>query len=436
MVSGKTFDSIPDELILEIFSRLSTKTIARCRCVSKRWKSSALIRSGFHHEDFTELTRPRLLIGVKKEGEWSFYSTLQPQPQNSYEKSSSPVVAATEFHSKFSKGISEYNCSYASGLIYFHNMRIPREDKDVKRVICNPLTGQYVILPELRGVSYSYLGFDPIDKEFKVLFMTNPEYIASSGADHYILTLGTGELRWRKIKCPFTHEPFWERICIDGVLYYSAHVDYDGGRSSHVIVCFDVRSEAFKLLDLNRRFDGMINYKGKLCGIYLDYANDGGFPVKLSMRVLEDVEKPEWSNYVYSFSAQNEVVKVNYVYTLNLSAVGVTASGEIVLSTNSTSNPFYVFYFNPERNTLQSVEIQGVGGANCENIKCADYVEGLIVNDAMQLKSSPLQLEGENIVPKRPEPERRRHTSADLSKSFQSVKSKEPNNSIILLALS
>ncbi|XP_010501501.1 PREDICTED: putative F-box protein At1g30930 [Camelina sativa] len=461
MDSGKPFDSIPDDLLIKILSKLPAKSIAKCRCVSKLWKSSALMRSGFHRDDFTDLfltrrrskaRRRRLLIGVLQleAGEWSFYST--PQPQNPSEKSSSLVA---DFHINFSKGISKYNCSYTSGLIYFHKMCIPREDEDVKHVICNPLTGQYMILPQLRGGSYSYLGFDPVDKEFKLLLMNTRDYIASKDTDQYILTIGTGrrELRWRKIQCPFTHEPLWERVCINGVLYYLTHHATNG--RFYAIVCFDVRSEKFKLVTYgyDRRFNNLINYKGKLCGIYLDYAYGGGFPVKLSMKVLE---KREWSSYVYSLSAdQSEVVNVER----NLSVVGVTASGDIVLSTNSASNPFYVFYFNPEMNTLQTVEMQGVGD-NCDwrYAFVQDYVEDISVTDAMQLKSTtPLQL-GQNIVPERPkpqqrggtsldlskssqsvqkkeqiivserlEPQRRRHMSPDLSKSFQSVKSKEPN---------
>lgn len=44
---------------------------------------------------------------------------------------------------------------------------------------------------------------------------------------------------------------------------------------------------------------------------------------------------------------------------------GVTASGEIVLSMDDEpyiSEPYYVFYLNPEMNTLKSVEIKGFGG--------------------------------------------------------------------------
>nr|P0C2C9.1 RecName: Full=F-box only protein 12 [Arabidopsis thaliana] len=367
-------NSIPIDLIYEILSRLPAKSVARCRCVSKRW------RSILRHQVFTELfltrsnARPRLLIGVQQDGEWSFLST--PQPQNRHE-SSSLVVAAADFHTKFSSGKSRHQCTYAS------------------------------------GGSYSYLGFDPIDKEFKVLFMDTCDFIASKDEDHYILTLGTGELKWRKIQCPFTHEPFWERICINGVLYYSAYYSDSNGRS-HLIACFDVRSEKFNFIATKHRYDQLINYKGKLCGINLEYARHvGGFPVKLSMWVLEDVEKPEWSKHVYSLWTESEVVKVNR----NLSVSGMTATGDIVLSMEDATNPFYVFNFNPDRNTLQvqSVEIQGLG-ANRDHIAChafVDYVEDFSVSDAvLQLKSSPLQQQGQD-------------TSHDLSKS---VKNKQLDN--------
>ncbi|XP_023645580.1 putative F-box protein At1g30930 isoform X2 [Capsella rubella] len=417
-------NSIPIDLIIEILSRLPEKSASRFRCVSKQWKSLALTRSGFHRDDFSDLlTRssarpPRLLFGVAKDREWSFYSTLLPQ--NPYDKSSSLVVsAAGDFHTKFSKGTSEFNCSYASGLIYFHRMCIPREDEDEKRVIYNPLTGQYVILPELRGYSYSYLGFDPVDKEFKVLFMSTSDYIASSDTDHYILTLGARKLRWRKIRCPFTHEPVWDRICINGVLYYLA-IGTDG--RSFLIVCFDVRTEKFKFICTPERyFPSLINYKGKLC---LYDSECCRFSRKLSMLVLEDVEKEEWTTYSYKLRAEIEVVKVNK----NLEVVGVTASGDIVLSTESACKLFYVFYYNPGRNTLQSVEIQGVGDANRDRrvYTFADYAEDLSVDDAMKLKSIPLQ-PVQNVDPERPEPRRRTHISPDLSKSPQSVKCKEQN---------
>ncbi|KAL9858456.1 putative F-box protein [Arabidopsis thaliana] len=143
-----------------------------------------------------------------------------------------------------------------------------------------------------------------------------------------ILTLGTGELRWRKIQCALTHEPYYEHngICINWV---------------REIEIFDAKC-FFALDDIQ-----LINYKGKLGGI--SWNNHEVAPVELSMWVLEDVEKQEWSKNVY-------ILPKNVVPNNWLHAAGVTVEGDIVFSEAVVSNPFDVFYFNPEKNTLQHVE--------------------------------------------------------------------------------
>ncbi|XP_023644419.1 putative F-box protein At1g30920 [Capsella rubella] len=166
--------------------------------------------------------------------------------------------------------------------------------------------------PTLR---FSKEGFDPIGKQFKVLAMFN------SVNDHSILTLGTEKLSWRTIQSP--------------------------------------SSEEFKVVGHECDFSwttNLVNYKGKL-GVIEHDLTDG--LIKLQMWVLEDIDKNEWSKlYDYILkTTENKVVKdITY-----LSVVGVTASGEIVLADyDDACEPFYVFYFNPEKNTLRSVEIQGV----------------------------------------------------------------------------
>ncbi|CAH8263370.1 unnamed protein product [Arabidopsis lyrata] len=267
--------SIPVDLIFDILSRLPEKSIARFLCVSKLWGS--IVCGPYFTEMFLtrSLARPRLLFVVVRCDEWSFFSS--PHPQNPYGKSS--LVVAADFQMKLSKGVSRHSCSYANGLIYFPSMWISKEEYDEEvRMICNPSTGQYVILPKL------------LRRSEKFMFIEAKHFCDTSNAH-------------------------------------------------------------------------LINYKGKLGGISLKYACDGGFPLELSMWVLEDVEKHEWSKYVYTLRAENKVVKVKN----NLSVVGTTARGEIVLSKNKsniiidTIKPFYVFYFNPEKNTLLSVEIQDFG---------------------------------------------------------------------------
>ncbi|XP_010480880.1 PREDICTED: putative F-box protein At1g30925 [Camelina sativa] len=211
------------------------------------------------------LAHPRLLIGVKQDGEWFLFSA--PQPQNP-----SSLVVTADFHMKMSFDLIYYeSCRYASGLLYFPSIRISKEynhdtyDMNEMHAICNPSTGQ----------------------SEKVEFL-NP---------------GT--------------------------------------------------------CDMNATTT-LINYKGKLGLINMkyDHSHDHGFPLELDMWVLEDIEKREFSAYVYTLRTDDEdkVVKDDQY----ISVVGANASGEIVLVKDNASAPFYVFYFNPERNILRSVEIQGI----------------------------------------------------------------------------
>ncbi|ESQ33556.1 hypothetical protein EUTSA_v10009439mg [Eutrema salsugineum] len=356
-------DSIPIDIVLEICSRLPTKSIARCRFVSKLWESI------FCRPDFTESfltmssSRPRLLFAIQEvqNSDWFFFSS--PQPHNLYENKASLVVAA-DFHLKHSKDMSWLHfCGYASGLICCCNRKwISEEKEDRVHVICNPSTGQCASLPKLRTnrESRSFLGFDPIDKEFKVL----------STADYRILTLRTMNKSWRKIQCSFSHYPYSDAICINGVLYYLAHIEED---SSSVIVCFDVRSETYKFIESEGPYAKLINYMGKLCGIR--FGGRWG-TIKLHVWILEDAEKLECSTYDYTLHDDKF-----YVDSSEYFVAGVTATGEIVLSMKDTSQPFYVIYYNPKRNTLQGVEIKGFGdefnAGNNEVYVFVDHVEAL-----------------------------------------------------------
>ncbi|CAA7061262.1 unnamed protein product [Microthlaspi erraticum] len=376
-------DSIPNDLLLEIFSRLPAKSVGRFRCVSKQWGSM------LRHQYFTELfltrsqARPRLLFALNRDKEWSFFST--PQLQNPYGNSVS--VEAT-FHMKFSqlRCIPTTLPCLISGLIYFSRVESsPKESDDGAPVIFNPTSRQYVSFPERIGFD-SFIGFDPIDKQHKVL-------VTGRGGNHRVLTLGTGETMWRKIQCPLFHRPLDSDrgICINGVLYYFADTYDENDKRYDVIVCFDVRSEKFSFIDGKSYGDRdfkWINYKGKLgvieCVIKFSFA-------ELRLWVLEDVEKQEWSNYVYPLP-RDDIYKA--VDRDNVSVVGMTATGEIVLSNICVSSKrLNVFYFNPERNTFQSVGIKGIGEYYYEKpfhrvYAFVDVVDDLHVNDAKYLKSS------------------------------------------------
>ncbi|XP_019085401.1 PREDICTED: F-box protein At2g15640-like [Camelina sativa] len=304
--------SINDDLILEILSRLPSKSIARFRCLSKQWASM--------------LSRKR----------------------------------------------------YASGLFYLHGCGSQR-----RPLISNPITGRYAILPYLYSYRnlYVFFGFDPIDMQYKALRMAYPW----DPNRHKTLTFGDGDMKWRKVKGSLRHEIKSEGICINGVLYYLGYTpncfnDDHVVTSAWIIVCFDLRSEKITCIDVNR-FGKLINYKGKLALIYL--GKDSAAINELHMWVLDDVEKHEWSKHAYTLTHDK-------LFRRHFRIAGATTWGEIVFSMHkyTPNKPFYVFYFNPEKNTLKRVEIKGFGEYSCTVFTFVNHVEDLDVNDLKLLKST------------------------------------------------
>ncbi|XP_010431427.1 PREDICTED: F-box protein At3g57580-like [Camelina sativa] len=380
MERGRNMEPLPTDLILEIFTRLPSKSVARFRTLSKHWAST--LRSPDFKKQFLARSsaRPRLLFAVERYqyNEWFFF--LSPQPQNRRYEKSLPL----DYHTKFRGDVSRYICSYASGLIYFPFVRIIEEEAPL---ICNPITGMYEVLAVRKySRSRGFLGFDTIDKQFKVL-------------DFYsILTVGgSGEVNWRtqNVSCDlWYHRCSTAGICINGVLYYLAKTFIE---PSFVVVRFDVKSEEFEFIDaacLNDHLEhpselSLVNFKGKLGMISCNVADAcGRRTVELCMWVLEDVETQEWVKYVYTLP-HNEILG-----SCEFKVAGVTVTGDIVLCMKHTCKPYYVFYFNPEKNTLQSVEIHGFG-AELESVEdrgevyaFVDHVEDLSVDDGLQLKSS------------------------------------------------
>ncbi|XP_019095775.1 PREDICTED: putative F-box protein At1g31090 [Camelina sativa] len=340
------------DLMLEILSRSSAKTVSRFRRASKFWEST------LRRHYFTELfltrssARPRLLISLEKSGELIFCSSTQLQnPEDS------SLVVTAEFHISFPADWRLQNCYAVSGLVYCLNSPF---SVDRLPVICKPSTGQHVSLPKpkvTKELVHNFFGYDPILKQFKVLVMSHAKDVAIHEA--WILTLGTAQWRLKKRRC--LHYPLSEGICINGVLYYIGRVVEVNG------------------IGLWSRPSVLVNFKGKLGGIQSEWrandAVDGRLSLVLSLWVLEDAVKREFSKRVYNLPELWENRNVN----ASVHIAGVTSTGEVVLSREYTSsNPFYVFYFNLDSYTLRRVEIKGFEKFERYRVRTfVDHVEDL-----------------------------------------------------------
>ncbi|XP_010445843.1 PREDICTED: F-box protein At3g47030-like [Camelina sativa] len=350
---GEYSKEIPVDLLIDVFSRLPLKDVASCRCVSKLW--SSILRCPEFTQLFLKIStvRPRILFTFLYNDKRIFYS--MPQDLNPNRNYSSPI--SPYYQMQFPKGLGscEDMCPSILGLIC---------NKSKKPMICNPSTGEYISLPlakTKRNQMRPYFGYDPIDKIFKVLCVSD-DYV------YRVSTLGTGVGTWKKVECSIPHQPLHTEICIDGVLYYLAERLGNGTPSRYMLVCFDVKLERFKFLvvDLLILSSALINYQGKL-GILLP--NQGSINKRtesFELRVLENSDEVKWSKTVYVLpSYWNDLVAYN-----NLRFVGMTSAGVIVLSTYQLLKPFYLFYYNTVKNTVVRVEIEFGSEfyCNCPNV--------------------------------------------------------------------
>ncbi|XP_019087640.1 PREDICTED: putative F-box protein At1g53360 [Camelina sativa] len=330
-------DLIPDDLLIDIFSRVSVKSLGRCRCVSELWEYI------LGRPDFTELflTRapPRLLFAFKAKKELYVFSS--PQPQSPDDEIS--CLVATPYK-RFPKYFPTDICTSQYGLVFLQHRR-----RKAAQVVCNPLTRHCMTLPKLKatGVERSYFGFDPTSKQFKVLCMTRSRYVTHN--THRILTLESGKRVWRTIQDPIPgHSPLDDdEICINGVLYYIALFPMPVLK----IVCFDFRREKFGFIKLDKDMFPvpkltLFNYKGKL-GVH---QNEMMELEKNVWWVLEDVGEDKW--FKRKCMLPPEVT--------NMMCVGMKGTGEIVFtpSTCYLSDSFYILFFNTEKNTVRRIYIR------------------------------------------------------------------------------
>ncbi|KAF8105178.1 hypothetical protein N665_0162s0056 [Sinapis alba] len=363
--------TIPDELIIEILSRLPAKSIAICRTVSKEWES--LLRTPAFTDSFLAISsaQPRILLTFKCSGKWHYCSTLQPQH---LDKELSVVEA--DYHMRLIGGSGPESCLSVQGFTCLIDRPVLMGKNERVPVICNPCTGQHLTLPKVKANNSdlrTFFGYDPINKQFKVLCMTVTNYRKQvNSKEHQVLTIGKGRLCWRKIKCLFLHYPERNRdgICIDGILYYVARSD-----KTCLIASFDIRSEEFRLINMPEGskltyISALVNFKGKVCVVV--YSGSHG-----ELWVLDDTHKEKWSKHIFvSPNTDFEGVKSTWV----------TDTGEIAWVISSWKNPFYVFIYNMDSKRVRRVEINGIEDNVLKGIdryishlSVTNYVENVMV---------------------------------------------------------
>ncbi|CAF1873654.1 unnamed protein product [Brassica napus] len=317
----------------------------------------------------------------------SYSSSPQPQPQ----PQSTDEMFAADHHMSFSfpRPVKEVSTSVGGFVcVSFSGYQSGRKFMAAESVVCNPSTGQSLIIPRMKTMKRTgmirFFGYDLVEKQHKVLAMVRPPGRGNRTEDHQVLTLlggGNERATWRMAECgiPCASSRDRQNICINGVFYYIELVS-DGGRDG-MIICFDLTSEKFSSVefdrDLNpvrRNYPGwLLDFNGKLALI-----PSGSLYVTSKSIVMWVLQDSEWSKLVYILPP---VWKVVVGPEECLEIIGVTGPNEFVMSPRYSSDPFHVYYCDFEKETVTRVVIQGMGafgsGRRYSVRTCLNHVEDL-----------------------------------------------------------
>ncbi|CAH2038802.1 unnamed protein product [Thlaspi arvense] len=316
---------IPLELTVDILKKLPAKSLVRFRCVSKQWLSIISRRRGFIDSIVTRSsTQP------PRDAHLIFENIFSHRDVECCMVLSSSSRSPEE---KSLLSIPEGTYDYVRGLI------LSWSDYLNRAVIYNPTTRQCLKLPEkeVRGGGSCYLGYDPLENEYKVLFIP----IGSMEQACRVFTLGAKQ--WRTIQGVASHGPLFGAVCIDGFIYYIAKAHDCEYAFLYQLMSFDVRSEKFYRVDapetLKDHASALIDYQGKL----------GFVCCKKGMEIwVVDDKQSSWSRLFFYEMRGFQDWRVS----------GVTRRGEIVFTSwmYVYLDILCVFYYDPKQNSVRDVD--------------------------------------------------------------------------------
>uniref|UniRef100_A0A1J3K8E2 F-box protein n=1 Tax=Noccaea caerulescens TaxID=107243 RepID=A0A1J3K8E2_NOCCA len=380
----KNEQSLDVDMLLEILLRLPAKYVGRFLCVSKFWATTIGSRDFVRSYSLREKQPPRLLLAFNTQVKgyqesWYFFSRScvrdrAPDPVLSTpwscrkaaeirrrraaklgkkaEPPRAPEVPPDFVSSRvleFKKQRYKQPC-YAHGLMSF----LYGDDQ----VICNPTTGKSLTLPpasveSTEMIVRSFLGYDPINAQYKVLCLTN----VTRFCEHQVLTLGSANSNcsWRVIHCSsiVPHFPGTDSVCIGGVLYYTASPCLN--MKEPFLVAFDLRSEALEIASMfpedleSCNGTKLINYHGK---VSLVTQTNGGEVYHFYLWVFQDAQKWSKQHLTLRLGVSRSVVR-------RLEILGTSDLGEIVFAPIHFEDLVIVYYLDQKTNRGTTVFLEG-----------------------------------------------------------------------------
>ena len=265
---SRSYDSLPYEIILCIFSLLPLDCVFRLKCVCKAWSVLISDFGALHLKRLRETSRGIICLNTHRISD----NTISFQIRS--------LQIGGGFKTLITKEISRSTINpifFRIGSIYSLNGLICLSDGHDFHV-CNPTTREFVTLPVCypsppdtwRNFKLIGFGYCPLTKQYKVLNIFQDNRGSGQGISELkaaIITVGHSN-SWRIVDIPTSYAFFDSTIYFNGTLYWMNN--HSLGKYLH-ITAFDVSEETFQIISLPPKLEDVYSskclaeYEGRLC---------------------------------------------------------------------------------------------------------------------------------------------------------------------------
>jgi F-box interacting protein len=288
-------ESLPDDLLVEILSRLPAKSICRSKCVSKRWLG--LIHDRSHRKKLAQ-TLEGFFHGVGEKKPF-ILGVVSPVHFTDISGSRRPLQDFAFLPN--SRRVHLLDC--CNGLLLCRWYAISGSDDEFRFVVCNPVTEQWLALPDSGQdgkVGTARLGFDPaVSSHFHVFvlleedfdpcckyFKFNGVHVYSSESERWIRK----EKGWdRDITLTSKEKSGSSTVFLNGYLHFCI---FEFDRGCENVAAVHTEGETWMILDVPYYVEhGFIQQsQGRLhyVGLQMGHSN------QVVVYFLEDYDSKKW----------------------------------------------------------------------------------------------------------------------------------------------
>ncbi|KAL7215748.1 hypothetical protein ACSBR1_027817 [Camellia fascicularis] len=364
-------DYFPEEVLIEILSRLPVKSLLRFTCVSKPWRSlitnPSFINTHLNKSTNNTLTHLLLLRYTCLNPNQEHYSLrFDNKTFNHYDQFTSPFK--THFYFRV--------VGTCNGLVCLSDDRFG--DKH-NIILWNPMIRRYVALPKPSLSLDSYIpymsvlgfGFDLRTNDYKVVrishFERRKNAIPLPKVEVYSLKTGS----WKALTCGVPSynmvEYFWEHVFLNGFAHWIAYKRVGDGKFHNVILSFGFGDELFHEIELPETVAPTfplqlgVHLVGTM--IAVSFIDNSANHKCVSIWVMKDYGVVESWTKQYNVDFQGGLTLV----------FGFRESGELLMGTRGGDMVSY----QPESKRIEKHGLRGVKGS----FYASPYVESLVLLD-------------------------------------------------------